>query len=260
MGFDIVTFVAQIINLAILVWLLKRFLYTPIIQAVDKRQDYIRQKIHEAEAEKEKWEFQNALLAQTQSDFEQRKKNEWAETTQLNEQLKQEQEKALKEERIARLKKMTDEFIAQREITAIHIQSIAESCAIDLLHRLARDFAVDSSVEKSIGLFRKAFRKISNSEKVKMQAALQNGEVAVIYSSNPLSSEQKKQLIAIIEEELKEKLKTPKFRRNDELVFGFRLQIGAYAADWNVQTYFNDIRRQFNEKTAHLIDEEGLKA
>ena len=38
MGFDLVTFVAQIVNLFVLVWLLKRFLYRPILEVIEKRQ------------------------------------------------------------------------------------------------------------------------------------------------------------------------------------------------------------------------------
>lgn len=259
MGFDVITFIAQIVNLAILVWLLKRFLYAPIIRAVDNRQAYIHQKINEAKAEKEKWESDNALLTQTRADFEKRQKDEWAETMRLNDSLKKEQGKALKAERTKQLKRMTNELKIQRDTMAMQLQSIAESCTIDLLHKLARDFAIDSSVDKSIALFSTALKKVSSSEKTKMREALQKGETAIIYSATSLSAEQKKQVIAIIERELKETLQTPKFQHNDELIFGFRLQIGAYTADWNVKTYFNDIRRQFNDKTSYMIDE-GLNA
>ena len=45
MDIDKITFVAQIVNLIVLIWLLKRFLYKPIIQAVDKRQSAILKKL-----------------------------------------------------------------------------------------------------------------------------------------------------------------------------------------------------------------------
>ncbi len=259
MGFDVITFIAQIVNLAILVWLLKRFLYAPIIRAVDNRQAYIHQKINEAKAEKEKWESNNALLTQTRDDFEKRQKDEWEGTIRLNNALKKKQEKELKAERSKQLKRMTNELIIQRDTMSTQLQSIAESCTIDLLHKLAHDFAIDSSVDKSITLFSTALKKVSTSEKAKMREALQKGETAIIYSATTLTTEQKKQVIVLIERELKETLKTSKFQHNDELIFGFRLQIGAYTADWNVKTYFNDIRRQFNDKTSHMIDE-GLNA
>ena len=48
MGIDTFTLVAQIINLVILIWLLKRFLYTPILKAVDARQAKIAERLNTA--------------------------------------------------------------------------------------------------------------------------------------------------------------------------------------------------------------------
>ena len=63
MGFDLVTFIAQIVNLFVLVWLLKRFLYRPILEVIEKRQQEIRNKLQAAEdmriesqKERKKWE------------------------------------------------------------------------------------------------------------------------------------------------------------------------------------------------------------
>ena len=63
MGFDLVTFIAQIVNLFVLVWLLKRFLYHPILEVIEKRQQEIRNKVQaaedmrlESEKERKKWE------------------------------------------------------------------------------------------------------------------------------------------------------------------------------------------------------------
>ena len=41
MQIDGITFLAQIINLAILVWLMKKFLYQPLLKAVEARQKQI---------------------------------------------------------------------------------------------------------------------------------------------------------------------------------------------------------------------------
>jgi F-type H+-transporting ATPase subunit b len=46
---DWVTVVAQIINFLILVYLLKRFLYGPIVQAMNEREERIREEIEQAD-------------------------------------------------------------------------------------------------------------------------------------------------------------------------------------------------------------------
>lgn len=61
---DWFTVIAQVINFLILVWLLKRFLYRPILNAIDAREKRIATKIadaaaKEAEAQKEREEYQH---------------------------------------------------------------------------------------------------------------------------------------------------------------------------------------------------------
>ena len=61
---DWFTVVAQAINFLILVWLLKRFLYKPILHAIDEREKGIAAQLAEAEAkkaeaQKERDEFQH---------------------------------------------------------------------------------------------------------------------------------------------------------------------------------------------------------
>ena len=49
MQIDWLTTGAQIINFLVLLWLLKRFLYQPVIRAMDRREEKIAHRIREAE-------------------------------------------------------------------------------------------------------------------------------------------------------------------------------------------------------------------
>ena len=83
------TVVAQAINFLILVWLLKRFLYKPILHAIDEREKGIAAQLAEAEAKK-------AEAQKERDDFQH--KNE-----------------VFDQERAALLKKATDEAKAERQ-------------------------------------------------------------------------------------------------------------------------------------------------
>ena len=68
MPIDWFTVTAQAINFLILVWLLKRFLFKPILHAIDEREKGIADPLAEAEAkqaerEKEREEFQHKTEA-----------------------------------------------------------------------------------------------------------------------------------------------------------------------------------------------------
>lgn len=59
------TVLAQLINFIVLVWLLKRFLYKPILKAIDEREKNIAGKINDAEAK-------DALAKKEQTAFQQK--------------------------------------------------------------------------------------------------------------------------------------------------------------------------------------------
>ena len=56
MGIDLTTLIAQIINLLILIWLLKRFLYKPVLNMLKERQALI-----DSEIDRARLATQNAL-------------------------------------------------------------------------------------------------------------------------------------------------------------------------------------------------------
>src|SRR4249919_3833463 len=68
---DWFTVVAQVVNFLILVWLLKRFLYGPILNAIDAREKRIATELADAEAkkteaqkERDKFEHKNEVFDQ----------------------------------------------------------------------------------------------------------------------------------------------------------------------------------------------------
>src|SRR5271168_4151937 len=88
MPIDWFTVVAQAINFLILVWLLKRFLYKPILHAIDEREKGIATQLADAEAKK-------AEAEKDRDDF-------------------QHKNQVFDQERAALLKKATDDARAER--------------------------------------------------------------------------------------------------------------------------------------------------
>ena len=59
---DWFTVLAQLVNFLILVWLLKRFLYRPILDAIDAREKRIAAELADADAKKDDAEKKRTLL------------------------------------------------------------------------------------------------------------------------------------------------------------------------------------------------------
>src|SRR5665647_3963698 len=68
------TVIAQIINFLILVWLLKRFLYKPILKAIDEREEKIAAQIKDAEAKDVAAKKEQAELQKKNETFDKEKK------------------------------------------------------------------------------------------------------------------------------------------------------------------------------------------
>ena len=70
---DWFTVIAQAINFLILVWLLKRFLYQPILNAIDAREERIAKELKAADEKKAEAQKERDLLARKNEEFNQQR-------------------------------------------------------------------------------------------------------------------------------------------------------------------------------------------
>jgi len=104
MELDWTTFLLEIANFIVLVWILQRFLYQPIRAAITRRQDAVEQILCEARALQEK-----------ATDLAQRYENRLAEWNVEREKRRTVLEAEIEEERTRRLESLSVELDAQRE-------------------------------------------------------------------------------------------------------------------------------------------------
>ena len=64
------TVIAQIINFLILVWLLKRFLYKPVLNAIDEREKKIAAQLSDAETKKAEAQKERDVFEQKNEAFD----------------------------------------------------------------------------------------------------------------------------------------------------------------------------------------------
>ena len=69
------TVIAQIINFLILVWLLRRFLYKPVLNAIDKREEKIAFQLKDAKAKETEAKKEQAEFMKKNEKFDQQKKD-----------------------------------------------------------------------------------------------------------------------------------------------------------------------------------------
>lgn len=229
------TFFLEIINFLILMWILKRFLYHPVMNALEKRTASIHQTQTEASAKMADAQALESRFQQRLSDWE-------AEKQQLQASWMQ----SLQQKRTEQLQALQSELDAEREKNAVvsrQEQAEIEKSAQLLAHKQGALFAskllsgiASPEVESRLcELLLQKIELLTTEELTALQAACQQARTEVIVSSAfPLSTSQ--------EQAIKQKITTLcgqtiplSFQQNSELLAGLRIHIGAWSLRLNLK-------------------------
>ncbi len=153
MLFDWFTLFAQLVNFLVLVWLLKRYLYKPILHAIDEREKLIAGQLHEAEINKadarqelEKYQQKNAEFEQQHQERLQNALSEVnAERQKLMEQTRSEAESLrlqLQESLRMEHRNLGSEIMRRTRsgVFAIARKTLKDLAAVNLEEQMARVF------------------------------------------------------------------------------------------------------------------------
>jgi len=237
MSIDWFTVVAQILNFVVLVLLLKRFLYKPILAAIATRERRIAAELAEAggkmaEAEKERDEFQHkndefdkarsALLKKAKLEAD-------AERARLIEEAKKSADD-MNAKHMAALK--TDAKRLNREIT-----SRAQQEVFAISRQVLADLSTTSLEASLCAVFIRRVRALEGPAKEKFARAFATApEPALVRSAFELTAKQRKEIQKALNETFQEEIKL-RFLVEAELIGGIELASNGQKAAWNIANY-----------------------
>ncbi|WP_158969132.1 F0F1 ATP synthase subunit B [Paraglaciecola sp. L3A3] len=251
---DWFTVTAQAVNFLILVWLLKRFLYQPVLHAIDAREQRITAELAdaaakqiEAQTERDTFQLKNQNFEQ-QSDklMQQAAAAASAEQTRLIEDVKKEAEvlrhkyqQSLANE-VQHLKNSLSRKTSQ-EVFAITRKTLSE-------------IATSSLEQQAIEVFIRRLRELNTSKKAILSEALQTCTLtspAILRSAFQLSEIQ----IELIKKAINQtfSLQIPvKFLTQKEIISGIELTANGQKLVWSIDDYLSqleqDVSALLNEK------------
>ena len=241
------TVIAQAINFLILVWLLKRYLYKPILKAVDEREKRIAAQIEDAEAKKKEADKQRDDFQKKNEEFDGQRKElmnkavEEAKTERqhLIEEVRQEYaalrlklDEAMKEEQQNLHSEITDR--THKEVFAITRKTLADLASLSLEEHIVKVF-----IER--------LHNINEEEKKQMSAAFKSSPNPIIMrSAFDLTSSQQTEIEKTVKEVLGEETQFH-FETAPELVSGIELSANGYKLEWSIAKYFTAIENSINE-------------
>lgn len=242
MEIDWITVTAQVVNFLILVYLLKRFLYGPIIRAMDKRESRISSRLEEAqqreqdaaekadsfERKQQDLEDQKAiLLKQASQDAEEQRKRMIEETRADIERLKHEWRDEIERDKNEFLRSLRD--TARREV-------------MQVVRRVLDHLAERELEQEIVRVFAKRLQQLD--EDTRTALAEHDDELEVI-TAFALEGSTKERLIEALNETVGDVSRID-FRQSDDLICGIALRAGGRKISWSVDEYLDalDVRMQ----------------
>ncbi len=240
---DWFTVVAQGLNFIVLVWLLKRYLYKPVLAAIDAREKHIASAIADADlqkkaAEQERKAFEakkaaldmqgDALLKQAVSAADAERARLQVDARAEAHSLREKQMAALREEQ-ARLRENIAN-LAQQEVVAIARKVLADLAGASLEERMAVVFlqhlhALHAAAKKSLA------------------AAFDSASEAVVRSAFELAEAQR----ALIQNAVRQEFpasSTLRFVVAAEMRCGVELLVGGQRLSWSIADYMDELEQR----------------
>lgn len=254
MGFSWTTFLAQIVNLFVLVWLLKRFLYQPIVDTIAKRQKYIEDKVKKAaDAVKAAEERENELIKAVEN----WKKTKQKRSDDLFSELKKirnEQEEIVAEDTQKARQKMQADLNRETTALSLEIRDMIAHNFLDLSRKVLADLSGLAPIEQAINLFKKKMDSLPKTEIKAIRTAVQKVGKVSLTSSEKLSPKTRQDISAYLGKTLgADKVD---FVHDEQLILGIELTAGETVVEWNLKTYLDTFEGNLNTALAGLIVKE----
>ncbi len=256
MGFSWVTFIAQILNLFVLVWLLKRFLYHPIINAITKRQAYIEGKVKKAAAEYEAAQKQREELSREAEIFEETRATRLADIEKEVEHLKQQQTADVMAA-IATLRAKTQSDL-NREVQSaqLEIRNLMADHFLRLTNTVISELSGLAPLAQALLLFQKKVSALPKKDIADMNATLKKTKLIEVISSDTLAPKEQAALKKFLSSMFKTETAIVRFSVDKELILGLEVRMGETNLEWHLKSYLTELETNLNNSLAGLIVKE----
>jgi F-type H+-transporting ATPase subunit b len=244
---DWFTVIAQALNFLILVWLLKRFLYQPILRAIDAREKRIAAQLAEAEAkmvdaeqQRDNFEHKNeafdreraALLKIAADEANTERQRLLDEARRDADSLRAKREDALGNEQRA----------LSQEITRWTQQQV-----FDVTRKTLADLAATSLEERIAEVFIHRLRALSGAAKDELTAALKTSiHAARVRSAFDLPSSQRTMIESAVKESFGAETRV-EFETAPDLISGIELSSNGRKLGWSISDYLATLEKSAGE-------------
>jgi len=238
---------AQALNFLVLVWLLKRFLYKPILNALDEREKRIARELEDADVKRAEAEKERNTFQQRNEEFDQQRDDLWSKA---REDAKAERQRLLEEARRAAEDlrgKRQDALRREHGNLRDEITRRTREEVFAIARKTLADLAGTSLEESMADLFSRRLRELEGEAKEDLAAALKaESEPAVVRSAFDLPAKQQQAIEKALHETFSDNLEV-RFETAPKVIGGIELVAHGRKVAWSIEDYLASLERSIAE-------------
>ena len=253
MQIDWFTLVAQVINFIILVYLLRRFLYGPIVEAMNQREQKIAQRLQEAdekrnqaEQEAEHYREQNRALEKERSER----------MAAIREEVKTRRKELMKKTHQEIQEKQRDwreSLHIQKESFLQELRQRVGREAVEIARRALQDLAGEQLERQIAGRFVDRIQDLDEDIREEIGESVQNARQSItVRSTFELPQELRRRISQVVQASLLDgKNVDTQFENSSELIAGIELNVDGHKIAWDIEDYLTGLEEQIRRKIEH---------
>ena len=257
---DWFTVVAQALNFLILVWLMRRFLYKPILDAIDAREKLVAGELSDAAANKAEAQKERDLFQHKNDEFDQQRAGL---LTKATEEAKAERGRLFEEARTAadaqsakRMETLRNDSQSLNQAITIRTQQ----AVLVITRKILGDLATVSLEERVGEVFIGHLRSMNGAAKESLGNALKTtSDPALVRSAFDLSSPQRTAIQTALNETFSIDIPL-RFETATELVSGIELTANGQKVAWSIADYLGSLQQSMGDLLNGQAKPEKIKS
>ena len=256
MQIDYFTIIAQIINFLILVFLLRHFLYRPLLKSMDEREQRISSRLNEAEQKKKEAEQEAESyrkILQELSEKSQEMNTKAAEEAQvLQNALMQKARDSVEASRA----KWYEDFERQKESLLVDLGQHAGVEIYSIVRRAFQDLADENLERQILNTFIKRLQNMDTFENEKVIEFYKTaGQQITVNSTFEIPEETRQSIKEIVRNQTGKDVKM-QFRIVPELICGVEMSTHDTRIGWSIASYLNALEADLQEALTQRASKE----
>lgn len=236
----------QALNFLVLVWLMRRFLYRPVLRAIDAREARIAAEIADAKSTKTEAEAERAEFQQKNAEFEEERAALFAKVSNEADLLRQKLRDESTEKAASEREKWRDSLATEQRNLRETLTRKAREEVFAISRKTLADLA-DSSLEEAIAkvLIRRLVE-LKAEDKDLLETAFSSEASPLVRSAFELQKAEREAIQQAIHRTFSTNTQLV-FETSPDLIGGIELRIGGQKIAWSIAEYLTSLEESVDE-------------